>query len=62
MPVANTDPSFLSAHRLAEEIAARRLSPVTIVEALLADQTTQAALSKSFKAAIFPSNRLTSKY
>jgi aspartyl-tRNA(Asn)/glutamyl-tRNA(Gln) amidotransferase subunit A len=36
MPVANTDPSFLSAHRLAEEIAARRLSPVTVVEALLA--------------------------
>jgi len=36
MPAANTDPSFLSAHRLAAEIAARRLSPVTIVEALLA--------------------------
>ena len=36
MPVANTDPSFLSAHRLAEEIATRRLSPVTVVEALLA--------------------------
>jgi aspartyl-tRNA(Asn)/glutamyl-tRNA(Gln) amidotransferase subunit A len=36
MPVANTDPSFLPAHRLAAEIAARRLSPVTIVEALLA--------------------------
>ncbi len=36
MPVANTDPSFLPAHRLATEIAARRLSPVTIVEALLA--------------------------
>jgi aspartyl-tRNA(Asn)/glutamyl-tRNA(Gln) amidotransferase subunit A len=33
---ANTDPSFLPAHRLAEEIAARRLSPVAIVEALLA--------------------------
>src|SRR5207302_11110142 len=36
MPSANTDPSFLPAHRLAEEIAARRLSPVTVVEALLA--------------------------
>src|SRR6202140_2890284 len=36
MPVANTDPSFLPAHRLTAEIAARRLSPVTIVEALLA--------------------------
>src|SRR5258708_27410109 len=36
MPVANTDPSFLPAHRLAAEIAARRLSPVTVVEALLA--------------------------
>jgi aspartyl-tRNA(Asn)/glutamyl-tRNA(Gln) amidotransferase subunit A len=36
MPVANTDPSFLPAHRLAAEIAAGRLSPVTIVEALLA--------------------------
>jgi aspartyl-tRNA(Asn)/glutamyl-tRNA(Gln) amidotransferase subunit A len=36
MPVANTDPSFLSAHRLAAEIAARRLSPVSVVEALLA--------------------------
>jgi aspartyl-tRNA(Asn)/glutamyl-tRNA(Gln) amidotransferase subunit A len=36
MLAANTDPSFLPAHRLATEIAARRLSPVTIVEALLA--------------------------
>src|SRR5437879_10605766 len=36
MPAANTDPSFLPAHRLAAEIAARRLSPVTVVEALLA--------------------------
>lgn len=36
MPVANTDPSFLPAHYLAAEIAARRLSPVIIVEALLA--------------------------
>src|SRR3954470_22866930 len=35
MPVSNTDPSFLPAHRLAAEIAARRLSPVDIVEALL---------------------------
>src|SRR5712692_11029181 len=33
---ANTDPSFLSAHALAAEIAARRLSPVAVVEALLA--------------------------
>jgi len=36
MRSANTDPSFLPAHRLAAEIAARRLSPVTVVEALLA--------------------------
>src|SRR5947209_18158668 len=36
MPVANTDPSFLPAHVLAAEIAARRLSPVAVVEALLA--------------------------
>src|SRR6267154_245405 len=36
MRSVNTDPSFLPAHRLATEIAARRLSPVTIVEALLA--------------------------
>src|SRR5580704_1769200 len=36
MRSANTDLSFLPAHRLAEEIAARRLSPVAIVEALLA--------------------------
>src|SRR5207302_587472 len=36
MPSSNTDPSFLPAHRLAAEIAARRLSPVTVVEALLA--------------------------
>src|SRR5437763_4163987 len=35
MPASNTDPSFLPAHRLAAEIAARRLSPVDIVEALL---------------------------
>src|SRR5712672_3271 len=35
MPVSNTDPSFLPAHRLAVEIEARRLSPVDIVEALL---------------------------
>src|SRR5437879_9968839 len=36
MRSVNTDPSFLPVHRLASEIAARRLSPVTIVEALLA--------------------------
>src|SRR5437773_7665721 len=36
MPASNTDPSFLPVHRLAAEIAARRLSPVTVVEALLA--------------------------
>ena len=36
MPVSNTDPSYLPAYRLADEIAARRLSPVTVVEALLA--------------------------
>src|SRR5271154_5890744 len=33
---SNADPSFLPAHRLAAEIAARRLSPVDVVEALLA--------------------------
>src|SRR5512137_2206641 len=36
MPAANTDPSYLPAHALASEIAARRLSPVDVVEALLA--------------------------
>ncbi|HVC57800.1 MAG TPA: amidase [Stellaceae bacterium] len=36
MPASNTDPSLLPVHRLAAEIAARHLSPVTIVEALLA--------------------------
>ena len=36
MPSSNADPSTLSPTRLAEEIAARRLSPVTVVEALLA--------------------------
>src|ERR1700682_6040650 len=36
MPLSNTDPSFLPAHRLAAEIAARRLSPVDVVDALLA--------------------------
>src|SRR5207253_10090495 len=36
MPASNTDPSFRPAHRLAAEIAARRLSPVDVVEALLA--------------------------
>jgi aspartyl-tRNA(Asn)/glutamyl-tRNA(Gln) amidotransferase subunit A len=48
MPVANTDPSFLPAHRLAEEIAARRLSPVTIVEALLARIATHDAKLHAF--------------
>jgi aspartyl-tRNA(Asn)/glutamyl-tRNA(Gln) amidotransferase subunit A len=48
MPVANTDPSFLSAHRLAAEIAARRLSPVTIVEALLARIATHDAKLHAF--------------
>src|SRR3989442_1068403 len=33
---ANADPSFLPVHVLAAEIAARRLSPVAVVEALLA--------------------------
>ncbi|HEX3954834.1 MAG TPA: amidase [Stellaceae bacterium] len=36
MSFANTDPSFLPAHVLAAEIAACRLSPVTVVEAILA--------------------------
>src|SRR5262249_22677744 len=36
MPTANTDPSLLPAHVLAAEIAARRLSPITVVEAFLA--------------------------
>src|SRR5712692_8880453 len=35
MPSANTDRSFLPANVLAAEIAARRLSPVAVVEALL---------------------------
>src|SRR5436190_10509185 len=36
MALTNTDPSYLPAHHLAAEFAARRLSPVDIVEALLA--------------------------
>src|ERR1700686_2002530 len=48
MPVANTDPSFLPAHRLTAEIAARRLSPVTIVEALLARIATHETKVHSF--------------
>jgi len=36
MPSSPTEPGFLPAHRLAAEIAARRLSPVGLVEALLA--------------------------
>src|SRR6266545_8080673 len=48
MPVANTDPSYLPAHRLAAEIAARRLSPVTVVEALLARIATYDAKLHAF--------------
>src|SRR3982751_4721195 len=33
---SNTDPSYLPAHVLAAQIAARRLSPVDVVEAMLA--------------------------
>ncbi|MGE5269281.1 MAG: amidase [Thiohalocapsa sp.] len=36
MPASNTDPCFLPVYRLAADIAARRLSPVDVVEALLA--------------------------
>src|SRR5271169_3155495 len=36
MPPANTDPAFLPAHTLSAEIGAGRLSPVDIVDALLA--------------------------
>jgi aspartyl-tRNA(Asn)/glutamyl-tRNA(Gln) amidotransferase subunit A len=35
MPSPKTDPSLLPAHILAFEIAARRLAPVDLVEALL---------------------------
>ena len=35
MPSPETDPSLLPAHILASEIAARRLSPVDLVDALL---------------------------
>jgi aspartyl-tRNA(Asn)/glutamyl-tRNA(Gln) amidotransferase subunit A len=35
MPPANSDPVFLPAHVLSEEIGARRLSPVDLVDALL---------------------------
>jgi aspartyl-tRNA(Asn)/glutamyl-tRNA(Gln) amidotransferase subunit A len=36
MPASNSDPCYLPAHRLAADIAARRLSPVDAVEAFLA--------------------------
>ena len=36
MPSPETDPSLFPAHILAPEIAARRLSPVDLVDALLA--------------------------
>src|SRR5947199_7039151 len=36
MRISNTDPCFLPAHRLAAEIAARRLSPVDVVDSMLA--------------------------
>jgi aspartyl-tRNA(Asn)/glutamyl-tRNA(Gln) amidotransferase subunit A len=36
MPASNTDPSQLPVHRLAADIAARRRSPVEVVEAFLA--------------------------
>ena len=36
MPSANTDPAFLPAHVLSAEFEARRLSPVDLVDALLA--------------------------
>src|SRR5580704_2636115 len=36
MATSNTDPCFLPVHQLAAEIAARRLSPVAVVEAFLA--------------------------
>ena len=36
MPATNTDPCFLPVHRLAADIAARRLSPIDLVEAFLA--------------------------
>lgn len=36
MPPSNTDPCFLPVHRLAADIAARRRSPVDVVEAFLA--------------------------
>jgi len=41
MPASNTDPCLLPVHRLATDIAARRLSPVDIVEAFLARITAQ---------------------
>src|SRR5260370_12670030 len=35
MPSSNTDPAWLPAHVLSAEIAARRLSPVDVVDSLL---------------------------
>ena len=48
MPISNTDPCFLPVHRLAAEIAVRRLSPVDLVEAFLARIAAQDAKLHSY--------------
>ena len=53
MPAADIDPSYLPAHRLAAEIAARHLSPVAVVEALLARIAAHDAKLHAFIAVVF---------
>ena len=48
MPIPNTDPCFLPVHRLAADIAVRRLSPVDLVEAFLARIAAQDAKLHSY--------------
>ncbi len=58
MPSSSADPSLLSAHALASEIGAGRLSPVTIVEALLARIATHDSKLHAFVAVYADEARL----